>query len=91
MITFESWLNRLGNMKLSKKQIFRLVLAALFFVLLLLIIFCHYGYLWVKLLAIVGNVLLMASMLISFFDVKRRINNIFIRPVLRPMVIPAKP
>ena len=78
-------------MKLSKKQIFRLVLAALFFVLLLLAIFCHYGYLWVKLLAIVGNVLLMASMLISFFDVKRRINNIFIRPVLRPMVIPAKP
>ena len=58
-------------MRLSKKQIFRLVLAALFFVLFLLAIFCHYGYLWVKLLAIIGNVGLMASMLISFFDVNK--------------------
>ena len=58
-------------MKLSKKQISRLVLAALFFVLLLLAIFSHYNYLWVKLLAILSNVLLMASMLISFFDVKK--------------------
>ena len=75
MIIFESLIKRdisiFSYMRLSKKQIFRLVLAALFFVLLLLIIFCHYGYLWVKLLAIVGNVLLMASMLISFFDVKK--------------------
>ena len=58
-------------MSLSKKQIFRLILAALFFVLLLLAIFSHFGYLWVKLLAILANVLLMASMLISFFDVKK--------------------
>lgn len=58
-------------MRLSKKQNFRLVLAALFFVLLLLAIFCHYNYLWFKLLAILANVLLMASMLISFFDVKK--------------------
>lgn len=58
-------------MRLSKKQIFRLVLAALFFVLLLLAIFSHYKYFWVKILAILANVLLMASMLISFFDVKK--------------------
>ena len=58
-------------MRLSKKQRFRLVLAALFFVLLLLAIFSHYDHLWVKLLAILANVLLMASMLISFFDVKK--------------------
>ncbi len=58
-------------MGLSRKQIFRLVLAALSFVLLLLTIFCNYSYLWVKILAILGNLLLMASMLISFFDVKK--------------------
>ena len=58
-------------MKLSKKQISRLVLAALFFVLLLLAIFSHYNFLWVKSLAILANILLMASMLISFFDVKK--------------------
>ena len=58
-------------MRLSKKQIFRLVLAAMFFLLLLLAIFSHYNYLWVKLLAILANVLLMASMLISLFDVKK--------------------
>lgn len=58
-------------MKLSKKQISRLVLAALFFVLLLLAIFSHYNFLWVKFLAILANILLMASMLISFFDVKK--------------------
>ncbi len=58
-------------MRLSKKQKFRLVLAALFFALLLLAIFSHYNHLWVKLLAILANVLLMASMLISFFDVKK--------------------
>jgi len=58
-------------MKLSKKQKFRLVLAALFFILFLLAIFSHYNFLWVKLLAILANVLLMASMLISFFDVKK--------------------
>jgi hypothetical protein len=57
--------------RLSKKQIFRLVLAALFFVLLLMAIFCHYGHLWVKVFAILANVLLMASMLISLFDVKK--------------------
>ena len=58
-------------MKLSKKQISRLVLAALFFVLLLLAIFSHYSFLWVKFLAILANILLMASMLISFFNVKK--------------------
>jgi hypothetical protein len=58
-------------MRLSKKQKFRLVLAAFFFVLLLLAIFSHYNYLWVKFLAILANVLLMTSMLISFFDVKK--------------------
>ncbi len=58
-------------MRLSKKQKFRLVLAAMFFLLLLLAIFSHYNYLWVQLLAILANVLLMASMLISFFDVKK--------------------
>ena len=58
-------------MRLSKKQKFRLVLAALSFVLLLLAIFSHYDYLWVKSLAILANVLLMASMLISFFVVKK--------------------
>ena len=58
-------------MRLSKKQTFRLVLAASFFVLLLLAIFSHYNHLWVKLLAILANALLMASMLISFFDVKK--------------------
>lgn len=58
-------------MRLSKKQQFRLVLAALFFVLLLLAIFSHYDHLWVKLLTILANVLLMTSMLISFFDVKK--------------------
>ena len=61
----------ISNVRLSKKQIFRLVLAALFFVLLLMAIFCHYGHLWVKLFAILANVLLMASMLISLFDVKK--------------------
>ena len=34
-------------------------------------IFCHYGHLWVKVFAILANVLLMASMLISLFDVKK--------------------
>ena len=58
-------------MKLSKQHISRLVLAALFFVLLLLAIFSHYNFLWVKSLAILANILLMASMLISFFDVKK--------------------
>ena len=58
-------------MRLSKKQKFRLALEAMFFLLLLLAIFSHYNYLWVKLLAILANVLLMASMLISFFDVKK--------------------
>ncbi|MCR5014753.1 MAG: hypothetical protein K6A28_08285 [Bacteroidales bacterium] len=58
-------------MRLSKKQRFRLVLAALFFALLLLDIFCHYDNLWVKILTILANALLMASMLISFFDVKK--------------------
>jgi len=58
-------------MGLSKKQTFRLVLAALFFVLLVLAIFSHYSYLWVKIIAIVGLALSMASMLISYFDVKK--------------------